>query len=170
MIVIFVSPVFMNRKAVTHFWWLTILQCLLVFRIYLWFWWWQLFQAGLGIFYNHGHDILKNFWCFTKFSCNHKFTLSEKKTSHKPLKVAAAKKSFPSACTTDTTCFDECFLFHVIYERHYFLCKFIVTQRFGTIAMLLRSFKQVFWIKSAFYIRLSSHDNAEEAQNKTSTT
>ena len=37
-----------------------------------------------------------------------------KEASHKPLKVAAAKKSFPSVFIIDTTCFDECFLFHVI--------------------------------------------------------
>ena len=37
-----------------------------------------------------------------------------KETSHKPLKVAAGNKSFPSVYTIDTTCFDECFLFHFI--------------------------------------------------------
>ena len=42
--------------------------------------------------------------------------------SHKPLKVAAAKKSFPSVFIIDTTCYDECFLFHVITGRHHF-CK-----------------------------------------------
>ena len=55
----------------------------------------------------------------------------EKVTSHKPLKVATAKKSFPSVYMINTTCFDECFLFHVLTGRHYFLYKFIVTQRFG---------------------------------------
>ena len=53
----------------------------------------------------------------------------------------------------DTICFDECFLFHVITGRHYFLYKFIITQRFGETAMLLCSLKQVFWKKPAFYIR-----------------
>ena len=52
----------------------------------------------------------------------------------------------------DTTCFDECFLFRVITGRHSFLYKLIVTQKFGVTAMLLRSLKQVFWKKSAFYI------------------
>ena len=56
--------------------------------------------------------------------------------SHKPLKVTAAK-SFPSVSTIDTTCFNECFLFHVITGRHYFLHKF------GTTVMLLRSLKQM---------------------------
>ena len=60
-----------------------------------------------------------------------------KETSHKPLKVAAAKKYFPSVYITDTTCFNECFLFHMITGRHYFLYKFIITQRFGTTAMLM---------------------------------
>ena len=55
--------------------------------------------------------------------------------------------------TIDTTCFDECFLFHVITERHCFSYKFIVTHWFGSTAMLLRSSKQVFWKKCAFYIR-----------------
>ena len=37
-----------------------------------------------------------------------------KEASHKPLKVAAAKKSFPIVFIIDTTCFDECFLIYVI--------------------------------------------------------
>ena len=73
-----------------------------------------------------------------------------KETSHKPLKVA--KKSFQSVYIIDTTCFDECFLFYVTTGRHYFLYKFIVTQRFGKTAMLLCSLKQMLWKKSAFYI------------------
>ena len=76
-----------------------------------------------------------------------------KETSHQPWKVAAAKKSFQSVYIIDTTCFDECFLFHVTTGRHYFLYKFIVTWRFRKTAMLLFSLKQVFWKKSAFYIR-----------------
>ena len=43
-------------------------------------------------------------------------------------------------------------LFHVITGRQYLLQKLIVTQRFGVTAMLLRSLKQVFLKKSAFYI------------------
>ena len=96
-----------------------------------------------------------------------------KETSHKPLKVGAAKKSFPSVYIIDKTCFDECFLFHVITGRHYFLQKFSVTQRFGAIAMLLRSLKQVFWKRSAFYVRYL-HNNTSmllilKVQNKGST-
>ena len=41
-------------------------------------------------------------------------------TSHKPLKVEAAKNSFPGVYIIDTTCFDECFLFHVMTGRYYF--------------------------------------------------
>ena len=37
-----------------------------------------------------------------------------KETSHKPLKVAAAKESFSSVYIIDTSSFDESFLFHVI--------------------------------------------------------
>ena len=57
-----------------------------------------------------------------------------------------------STCTIDTTCFNKCFLFHVTTGRH-FLYKFIVTQKFGTTAILLYSLKQVFWKKFTFYIR-----------------
>ena len=68
-----------------------------------------------------------------------------KETSHKLLKVAAAKMFFLSVFIIDTTCFDECFfLLHVITGRHCFLCKFIVTLRFGETAMLVCSLKQVF--------------------------
>ena len=76
-----------------------------------------------------------------------------KETSQKPLKVAAATTSFSGVCIIVKTCFDECFLLHIITGRHYFLYKFVVTQRFGTAAMLLHSLKQVFWKKSAFYTR-----------------
>ena len=63
-----------------------------------------------------------------------------KETSHKPIKVATAKMSFPSEYIIDTTYFNECFLFHLITGRHYFLHKFIVTHRFRETAMLLCSF------------------------------
>ena len=43
-----------------------------------------------------------------------------KKTSHKPLKLAAAKSLFSSVYIIDTTCFNECFSFYVITRRHYF--------------------------------------------------
>ena len=73
----------------------------------------------------------------------YKLFYSEKKRL-KPLKVVAAKKSFPSVRISDVTSFDEYFLFHVITGRQYFLYKFIVIQRYGTTAMLLRSLKQIF--------------------------
>ena len=76
-----------------------------------------------------------------------------KETSHKPLKVTTAKNTFPNMYIIDRTCFDLCFLFHVITGKHYFLRKFSSTQRFGAIAMLLRSLTQVFWSRSAFYVR-----------------
>ena len=76
-----------------------------------------------------------------------------KETSHKPLKVTTAKNTFPNMYIIDRTCFDLCFLFRVITGKHYFLRKFSSTQRFGAIAMLLRSLTQVFWSRSAFYVR-----------------
>ena len=96
-----------------------------------------------------------------------------KETSHKPLKVASAKNSFSTVYIIDESFFDECFLFHVITERHYFLYKFIVTQRFSTIAMLLRFLRQVFWKKCVVCI-CYLHNNfitllITKAQNKAST-
>ena len=64
----------------------------------------------------------------TKVYCKLFYSV-RKETSHKPLKVAAAKKSFPRVYFIDKTCFNECFLVHVITGRHYFLNKFSVTQR-----------------------------------------
>ena len=75
-----------------------------------------------------------------------------KRNISQTFKSRSCKKSFPSVYIIDKTCFVECFLFHVITERH-FLHKFSVTQRFGVIAMLLRSLKQVFWKRPAFYVR-----------------
>ena len=57
------------------------------------------------------------------------------KTTHKPSKVAAAQKVFSNVYVIDATCFDECFLFHVVTGRYYFWQKFFVT---------LRSFQQPF--------------------------
>ena len=85
-----------------------------------------------------------------------------KETSHKLLKVAAAKKSFPSVYIIDITCFDECFLFHVVTGRRYFYTNY--TQRFGETATLLRSLKQVFWKKSAFYMCFLHYNNAANTE------
>ena len=95
----------------------------------------------------------------TKVYIQQTFLLCLKEMSHKPLKVAAVKKSLPNVYIINTICFDEYFLFHVIIERH-FLYKFIVTQKCGATAILLHSLKQAFSIKSAFYIRYL-HYNAE---------
>ena len=44
-----------------------------------------------------------------------------KETTRKHLKRAAPKSFFSSVYFIDVTCFDECFLFHVITGRHYFM-------------------------------------------------
>ena len=73
-----------------------------------------------------------------------------KETFQKSSEVAATKNFFPSPYGTSTACFDECFLFYVIIEKHDFLCKFIVTQRFFATAMFLRSLQQCFERSSYF--------------------
>ena len=55
------------------------------------------------------------------------FSLCLKRTTHKPLKVAAAKILSCSVYVIGTTFFDECFLFYMITERHYFSIKINVT-------------------------------------------
>ena len=45
------------------------------------------------------------------------FVLSLKATVLLTFKGAAAKTCFPSVYIIDTSCFDECFLFHVTTER-----------------------------------------------------
>ena len=52
-----------------------------------------------------------------------------KETTHKPVKVAAAKSLFSSVYIIGTTSFDECFSFYVITKRHYFSWKFIITRK-----------------------------------------
>ena len=49
----------------------------------------------------------------TKVYYKHCYIVSNE-ASHKPLKVAAAKKSFPSMFIIDTTSLNECYLFYLI--------------------------------------------------------
>ena len=97
---------------------------------------------------------------------------ASKEVSHKPLKVAAAKEFFPSVFIIDPNLLRWMFSIPRDNCKQYFLHKFIVTQRHGATAMLLRSFKQVFWKKSAFYVRYL-HNNITmmpiaKVQNKAS--
>ena len=112
--------------------------------------------------------------------CYKLFYSLSKEASHKPLKVAAAKKSFPSVFIIDTTCYNIdttrwMFFIPCDYWKQYFSHKFNITQRLGATTMLLRSLKQVFWKKSAFYVRyLGSNITITmmliaKVQNKTST-
>ena len=43
----------------------------------------------------------------------------QKETTHKPLKVEAAKFIFSSVYIIGTTCFDKCFSFYVITKKRY---------------------------------------------------
>ena len=85
------------------------------------------------------------------FSCNAKkthidqgilqaFLLCLKRSVSQTFKVTVPKKFFfPSVYIIHTTCFDECFLFHVVAgSRHYFLHKFIITKRVKKLALYVR--------------------------------
>ena len=53
---------------------------------------------------------------------HYKFLYSvSKETTYKPSKVAAAKSFSSGVHVINTTCFDECSLFHLITGRHCFL-------------------------------------------------
>ena len=58
-------------------------------------------------------------WCRQKYTTSFPYPVL-KEVSHKPLKIAAAKKSFPSVFIINTTCFDEGFSFHVINANSIF--------------------------------------------------
>ena len=95
------------------------------------------------------------------------FLLCLKRNVLQSFKKSSCKKVLIRCVCIDPICFEECFLFHVISGKHYFLYKFIVTQRLCAIAMLL------FWKKSVFYIH-HLHNNItmlliRKVQNKTST-
>ena len=55
----------------------------------------------------------------------HFFLLCLKRNGSQTVKSTSCEKFSSSAYVTNTTCFDECFLFHVMTGRHYFLYKFI---------------------------------------------
>ena len=55
----------------------------------------------------------KEDWCRPKYTTSFPYSVL-KEVSHKPLKVAAAKISFPGVFIIDTTCFNELFSFHMI--------------------------------------------------------
>ena len=88
--------------------------------------------------WKHKHFKLIFFRINLLFGTSNVFYFVWKETSHKPLKVATAETFFPSVYTIGTACFHECFLFHVITERH-ILYKFIDTQRFFITTMLVCS-------------------------------
>ena len=75
----------------------------------------------------------------------HKLLYSvSQEASHKPLKVAAAKKSFPGVFIIYTTLLRWMFFILCDKWKQYFSFKFIVTQRIGTaMTMLQRYIKQV---------------------------
>ena len=79
-------------------------------------------------------------------------------TTHKPSKIAATKNFFSSVYVIDfidKNCFDECFLFHLITGRHFFIKVCFHFEIFST-AILLVSLKQVFWKMSVFHARIST--------------
>ena len=89
----------------------------------------------------------------------YKLFYSVQNKSHKPLKVAAAKKLFPKCVYHRYNLLRLIFFSPCDNCKQYFLHKQIITQRLGATAMLLHSFKQVFWKKSIFYVRCLHNNN-----------
>ena len=109
----------------------------------------------------------------TDQSLQQAFSFCLKRSVSLTFKNASYKKVFPKCVYDCTTCFAECFLFYVITGNSIFFAKVIVTQRLRASAMLLRSSKQVFWKKSAFYVRYLQNNITmmliPKVQNKAST-
>ena len=95
------------------------------------------------------------------------------KTTHNPSKVAAAVcicvlyvyMFFYSVYVVDATCFNECFLFHVITGKHYFLQKFLATMRF-----VQPPYCCFIWNKSVFTLSLQCSADAKVPKIKLSYT
>ena len=84
----------------------------------------------------------------------HKLSLfSLKRSVSQTFKSSSCKRVFPKCVYHWSNLLRWMFSIPRDNCKQYFLHKFIVTQRHGATAMLLRSFKQVFWKKSAFYVR-----------------
>ena len=89
--------------------------------------------------------------CKTKVC--HKLCYSARQTVSQISKSSSCKKVFPKCVYHWYNLLLLMLFIPRVFERHYFLHKFIVTQSFGETVNLLCSFKQIFWRKSAFYIR-----------------
>ena len=72
--------------------------------------------------------------------------------SHKPLKVATAKDSFPNLYLINATRFNI-FLFHAIIREHCVLYKFIPIQRFGKPPCYCALWNKCFKKKSVLFSR-----------------
>ena len=62
--------------------------------------------------------------------CTSSFLICPNLNDSQTVKNSSCKIFFSSLYAIDATCFNECFLFHVITGRRYFFQKFVVTVRF----------------------------------------
>ena len=93
--------------------------------------------------------------------CPQFFSLCLKRSVLQIFKSSSCIKRFPKCVfVIGKTCLDECFSLHAIIWRHYFLQKFVVTQRLFATTILLHSLKEAFWMKSVFYARYF-HNNTK---------
>ena len=81
-----------------------------------------------------------------------------KETTHKPLKVAAAKTLFSSAYVIGTTCFDEYFFILCDNWKTLLFMKVYLYSEIFLSVMLLLCLKPGFWKKSAFYVDLRNNN------------
>ena len=82
----------------------------------------------------------------------------KKKTTHKSLKVAAAKSLFSSVYVIGTTGLDACFSFYVIAKRHYLSWKFIVPLRLFWAPFCYFLWDQYFE-RALYFIRYLNNEN-----------
>ena len=103
-----------------------------------------------SIFWPSLLEKCKEDWCRPKYTTSFHYSVS-KEVFYKPLKVAAAKKAFPSVFIINTTWLDECFSFHAITANSIFYTNLSVPRGLvQTSCCCVLSNK--FWKKSVFYI------------------
>ena len=86
------------------------------------------------------------------------FLLCLKINVSRTFKSSSSKKLFPKLVYHWYNLLRWIFFIPCDNCKQYFLHKWIITLRLGATAMLLRSFKQVFWKKSVFYVRCLHND------------
>ena len=89
-------------------------------------------------------------------ACHVLFYVTWKETTHKPLKLAAAKRLFSSVYIIGTTCFNECFSVYVLTKTLLFVKDHRYSDTFLNVIFKASVLKEVVFCINVFYA-LSPH-------------